>query len=252
MHLTQRQQKIIALLQENGQITVDELSELLFFFLFTIRRELEILQQYELIRRTHGGAVIKTRWDEGVPALIRESQETASKMQIAQAAASYINDGDHLFIDSSSTALLMADFLKDHSQLTVFTNGFQLASQLLHCPKIKTICTGGQLVSASHSFVGAHAQRFFEYYFADKLFFSSNSFSISHGVTDNSETETELKRQMVRHARQVFYLADASKIEHTSTYKICAASDIHMLITNASPDIFRKENTLPFQIHRII
>ena len=143
------------------------------------------------------------------------------------------------------------DFLKEHSQLTVFTNGFQLASQLLHCPKVKTICTGGQLVPASHSFVGAHAQRFFEYHFADKLFFSSNSFSLEDGVTDSSETEAELKHQMILHARQIFFLADASKMEHTSAYKVCNASDIHVLVTNASMDVFPRNHPLPFQVRRV-
>ena len=251
MHLTQRQQKIIALLQERGQIRVDELSELLFFSPSTIRRELEILQQYELIRRTHGGAVIKTRWDEGVPALIRESQEVSSKVKIAEAAAAYIHDGDHLFIDSSSTALMMADFLKEHSQLTVFTNGFQLASQLLHCPKSKPSVPAVSLSLLPTPLWAPHAQRFFEYHFADKLFFSSNSFSLEDGVTDSSETEAELKHQMILHARQIFFLADASKMEHTSAYKVCNASDIHVLVTNASMDVFPRNHPLPFQVRRV-
>lgn len=248
MHLTQRQQKIIAMLQQNGHVTVEELSKILFFSPSTIRRELEILQQYELIHRTHGGATLRNSWSEGVPALIRESQESNAKLKIAETAAQYIKDGDHVFIDSSSTALLIADFIKERSDLTVFTNGLQLTNILLHYPKIKTICTGGQLITTSYSFVGSHTQHFLEYYFADKLFFSSNSFSLSYGITDNSEKETELKRQMVLHSKQAFYLADASKIGYSSTYKVCNASDIYMLITNAKPKDFSSEKSLPFHI----
>ncbi len=248
MHLTHRQQKIIAVLQKNGHVTVEELSRILFFSPSTIRRELEILQQHELIHRTHGGAALRNSWSEGVPALIREAQEANAKLKIAEAAARHIQDGDHVFIDSSSTALFIADYLKERTNLTVFTNGLQLTNRLLHFPKIKTICTGGQLVTTSYSFVGSHTQHFLEYYFADKLFFSSNSFSLFHGVTDNSEKETELKRQMVQNCRQAYYLADASKIGCSSTYKVCNAAALYMLITNAGPELFSSEKSLPFQI----
>ncbi len=248
MHLTSRQQKILQLVQQRQQISVADLCRELYFSPSTIRRDLELLQQQELLLRTHGGAMLRSNWDSGVPSLLRETQEVAAKQRIGKAAVQFLRDGDRIFIDSSSTAYAMVDSLDPQLELTVFTNGLSLASKLSQFPKIKTICTGGQLIPSSQSFIGFHALRFLEYYYADKLFFSTNSFSLTMGITDMSEFESELKRQMILRAKQVFYLADSSKFETVSTYKICEASDIHTLITNAPASVFAQESELPFQI----
>ncbi len=248
MHLTSRQQKILHLLKQRQEISVTELCRELYFSPSTIRRDLELLQQQELLLRTHGGAILRNKWDSGVPTLLRETQEVAAKQQVGRAAVQFLHDGDRIFIDSSSTAYAMVDSLDPQLELTVFTNGLNLASRLSQYPKIKTICTGGQLIPSSQSFVGFHALRFLEYYYADKLFFSTNSFSLTMGITDMSEFESELKRQMILRAKQVFYLADSSKFETVSTYKICEVSDIHTLITNMPVSDFPQTGELPFQL----
>ena len=78
MHLTSRQQKILQLVQQRQQISVADLCRELYFSPSTIRRDLELLQQQELLLRTHGGAMLRSNWDSGVPSLLRETQEVAA------------------------------------------------------------------------------------------------------------------------------------------------------------------------------
>jgi len=118
----ERRKRIMRLIQENQSVLVPELSKLFNVTEETIRRDLEKLEAEGLLKRTYGGAVINENSSADIPLNIREITNIESKQAISMKVAEYIEDGDTLLLDSSSTVLQVAKQIKFKKKLTVITN----------------------------------------------------------------------------------------------------------------------------------
>ena len=233
MHLNNRQQSILALLQRHNAISVADLSEQLYFSPSTVRRDLETLEKENLLRRTHGGAALVADKNAEIPLDVRTGDNRAAKEAIARAAAGFVTDGDSLFMDSSSTVLRMLPYLAGRKDLTVITNGLKTAGELARHHGIRTVCTGGVLRERSLSFIGHHARAVLSGYNVNKLFFSARAISPEKGVSDIDADEAELRRIMLRGAERAFVLMDASKLDTLSLCHICGIGEVDALVTDA-------------------
>ena len=128
MKPNQRHQKIIELLLQNGQVSVDQLISLLQVSAVTVRNDLRTLQQQEKLIRTRGGAAvgklrsvrpIDTGTHRGLGQAASEAESFSSVQRIAQRAATFVREGDTILIDSSPLTLAMVDYLAPIKSLTV-------------------------------------------------------------------------------------------------------------------------------------
>lgn len=233
MDLNNRQLAILDMLKVQNSISISEFSSRLFFSASTIRRDLEVLESKNLVRRTHGGAVLVVDRNAEIPHSIRLADNSAAKSVIGKAAAGFVNNGDTIFLDSSTTALYLLPSLMDKTDLTVITNGLKTASALSQYRNIRTICTGGTLRENSLSFIGAHTRSCIDFYYVDKLFFSSRSISAKYGITDINEEEALVRREMLMHCNTAFALADSSKFGTLSRCNVCSCQKADFIITEA-------------------
>src|SRR5438552_503871 len=143
MKPNQRHQKIIELLLQNGQVSVEQLMSLLQVSAVTVRNDLKTLQQQEKLIRTRGGAAIgKLRTarpteagaGHGPGQTASEAESFSSVQRIAQRAAAFVREGDTILIDSSPLTLAMVDYLAPIKSLTVLTNSIFIATTLAHNP----------------------------------------------------------------------------------------------------------------------
>ena len=232
----ERQQAIIQFLKEKKSATVTDLSRSLFIGEATIRRDLEKLAKSNLVRRTHGGAVLTEGLDIEIPLAVREVEQKSEKNIIGALATQLVNDGDTIIIDSSSTALKMVPALRGKDRLTIITNGAKAVIELGESLHARVYCTGGVLRENSLSFIGQQARIFIENYSADILFFSCRGLSIEKGLTDSSEDEAELRRVMGKSSRKVILLCDHTKFDKIAFCKISDFEFINYLITDQKPD----------------
>lgn len=237
MKLNVRQNAILQLLQVQKAGSVEELSKKLFFSPSTIRRDLDKLEEAHLVRRTHGGVLLIEGRDAEIPLTVRENNNRTAKDIIAAKAAEFVNDGDSIIIDSSTTAFNMIKYLKNKKDLTIITNGAKAALSLGEMHQFDVYCTGGRLRKNSLSYVGTHARNTIQKFHADKAFFSARCISISRGITDISDEEAELRQIMVKHVSKSILLMDSSKIGNIALCSVCSLSDIDMLITDFGPHI---------------
>lgn len=233
MNLNSRQLSILDLLKTHKSLSVPKLSELLFFSASTIRRDLELLELENLIRRTHGGATMITDRNAEIPLTIRQEDNRISKEVIGRTAAEFIQSGDSIFLDSSTTVLNIIPNLAGKQDLTIITNGLKTAYELAQFHLFKTVSTGGYLRENSLSFIGGHTRDVLSKYNVDKLFFSTRAMSPIHGISDINEDEAELRRIMIAHANQTFILMDSSKLDKVSLCHVCGMKDIDVLVTEA-------------------
>lgn len=228
----ERQNKILQILEQRQVITVDELCSLLYSSGATIRRDLQILENNGVIRRTHGGAMHIDVGAQDFPMTLREQENLSAKETLAQKAFPLIKDGQTLFMDSSSTVCRLARRLTGFQRLRVITNGLKTASILAEIDGIEVYHTGGRLRDNAMSFTGTQAIEFVRMFNADYAFISCRGVDPEVGVTDSDEGEANLKRIYIQNAKRVVLLCDSSKLGQRFFCKISPLESIWKIITN--------------------
>ena len=208
MSYRDRQKQIIEILEKQGYVTVKYLTDALHYSSATINRDLNALQSQQLVTRSYGGVeLVRAPY---VPVFFRTHKMHAEKKYIGRAAASYVKDGDTIFIDGSTTAQCMEQYLIHRKNLTVVTNNIVLAANLSEY-EIKVVCLGGTIVEAPSMVYGTETVENVSHYKVDKMFFSTAAVS-SDGLIASGLYDLML-RAVAKHAGEVFYLVDHKKID---------------------------------------
>ena len=234
----ERQEAILKTMRHKHAVSVETLSRQFFVSAATIRRDLERLTKQGLIKRTYGGAVLLDGSSSDIPLPLREGENTGTKERLAGLAAQLLRGGGTVFLDSSSTVSRLVPHISALSGLTVVTNALKTALQLGEYRGVRVYCTGGLVRDNSISVVGLSARDFLAGCHADIAFFSCRGFSFETGVTEASDEEAGIKRQMIRSAAKRVLLCDKSKVGHTYFASICPIEAIDVLVTDAdfTPD----------------
>ncbi len=228
----ERKQQILDLLRRNNKVaTVEQLCKELFASGATIRRDLKDLEENKLIHRTHGGAVLVEGNSTEDPLIFREGQNSIRKQTIADLAVKHIQDGMTIFLDSSTTVLMLAKMLNRFSNIKVITNGIKTAMLLSDYSGLQLMCTGGILRENSKSLVGLSAKNFISHYNADIAFMSCRGFSIENGASEANEDEYYVKRQFIANSKKAVLLSDTSKMGSDFLCRLAPLSDFYEVIT---------------------
>ncbi|MDD4326800.1 MAG: DeoR/GlpR family DNA-binding transcription regulator [Eubacteriales bacterium] len=217
----ERQRMILEQVKKSRTVKVHELSAALFINEATIRRDLNVLEKEGHVKRIYGGAVLASGPDSELPFAYRQVRFAPEKKRIAERAAREVENGDTIFLDSSSTVAFMIPYLEDRKGLRIVTNGAKTVLWLASLTDAVIISTGGTLRENSLSFAGQNTHANLSEYFFDKVFFSCHAFSTEHGLMDSNEDEARLRKLIVSRSRKAYLLADSSKEGKTSFYKIC-------------------------------
>ena len=235
----QRQEKVLEFLKEKGAASINSLSSLLGVSEATIRRDLEELSEKDLVVRSHGGATYKKRigstlFEPGYDFRIHTNIE--EKSRIAFKAAGLIEDGESIILDSGSTTLQIAKYIKNRKGLNVVTNDIRIAMELVNVKSIQVMVSGGILREGLYTLIGPHAELLLENISADLAFMSSYAISES-GVTTTSPFQLPVKRKMIKAARKVILVADHSKFGKRLFTRVCSLDEIDEIITDNKLDI---------------
>lgn len=225
MYYSQRHEEILEILKLRNHVTVHYLAEQLHVSEPTIRRDLSVLEKNKRIRRTFGGAAIHDLTTDEVPLELRQTQSLQAKEQIARQALQYLQDGQVLFLDASSTVQCVVKHLKQFRDLTVITNSPKVSLMLAE-QNIRSFCTGGALLDKSIAYVGNYAENFVRNFNADVFLFSCRGLSDRGMLTDSSVEESNLRRVMMKHAKKRIFLCTSDKIGKAYLYNLCSLSDV--------------------------
>ncbi len=236
MFALERQKIILEKLNLDGAVWVSKLSTELGVTEETIRRDLEKLENQEVLVRTHGGAVPITDSSYEVSLEKRKQTNLIAKEKLAKAAAEHILPGDTIFLDSSTTTFYIAKEIKKIKNVTVISNSLRVINELSNVENIKTIGVGG-VVSNNQSTVGYLAENSIRNnFYAVKFFFSSKGVSPEAGILESNDQECAIKKQMLANSNEKYYLCDASKIGRVGFYKLTPIEQINYFITEAKLD----------------
>lgn len=230
MSTYKRESEYIRLLASRDH-TVKELAEKLFISEPTVRRDIALLKEKDLLTSKNGVVSLKVSFsDKRIPLFIRETEQNEEKVRIAERAAKHIKDGDVLMLDASTTAYHLLPHLVKFKNLILITNGAKTAIEAASIG-IKTICTGGELAPESFCYVGADAESVLRRYNADIAFFSCRGLSNDGRVTDNSILENGIRRIMMENSARSFLLCDKSKHGKVYINTLCHTKDLDGVIS---------------------
>ena len=201
----------------------------------TIRRDLEKLENEGLAKKTYGGAVLNESFNIDLPYTVRKKANVGSKQQIAETIAAMIEDGDHLILDASSTALFIARRMKDKKNITVITNSVEILLELSDRNGWKILSTGGRLKEGGLALVGYQAERMISTFHVDYAIFSCKGIDMEHGITDANESDAQIKKMISKAAKKRILAADHSKFDKISFTQVCELSEIDMIVTDEEP-----------------
>lgn len=224
----QRRHTILALLAEQGEVSVDALAQHFATSEVTIRKDLAALEKNGLLLRRYGGAV-------PVPQeLISEPTQPISphKQAIARAGVARIREHARIIIDSGTTTAAMIPQLGYKPGLVVMTNSLNVVNALRdieHEPVL--LMTGGTWDPHSESFQGQVAEQVLRSYDFDQLFIGADGIDLERGTTTFNEL-LGLSRVMAEVAREVIVMVESDKIGRRIPNLELPWGSVHTLITD--------------------
>jgi DeoR family transcriptional regulator of aga operon len=238
--VAERRNRILDLLRDQGRVTVEDLATRFATSLVTIRTDLATLEASGALERTHGGALLR-REDDDQPITVKQTRHHAEKVRIAKVAASLIQDGETIILDSGTTTAEIAKQIRrlEVQSINVITNALNIATLLADVPAVRLIMPGGILRPESNSLSGHMAEAALANLQADRLFLGADGLDPERGVMTPHLPEAQLNAQMIAISRQVIAVADSSKLMRRNISLIARVEQLHMLITDtgANPEV---------------
>ncbi|MCD7882147.1 MAG: DeoR/GlpR family DNA-binding transcription regulator [Lachnospiraceae bacterium] len=232
----ERRNEILEKLQTEKRVVVSELSAHYGVSEETIRRDLDKLEKEGYATKSYGGAVINENMSIDLPFNIRKNQNVRGKQMIASLAAALVENGDHIILDASSTAVFAAKALKETKErLTVLTNSMEVLLALTDTPEWELISTGGVMDERYLTFLGADAENAVRAHYADKVFFSCKAISRERGFMESRDSLAGIKRVMLSSGRQRILLADSSKFDRSAFSVVSDLHNVDIVVTDVKP-----------------
>jgi DeoR family glycerol-3-phosphate regulon repressor len=230
----QRQNLILAMVNQRGSVSITEMQRKLKVSRETIRRDLMLLADRNALRKTHGGALSLERSEPEIA--LREITNAEAKRSIGRRAAALVPDGASVILASGSTVQAVADALLTRQGLIVFTNSLGVCRKLAGHNRNRVHVLGGELQATNGATLGRDTTSMLAHYFADFVFVGAGAISPSGWLMDYTREEGELHGMMLQSARTAVIVADHTKFNRYAPVRVENFDKVTHLVTYRRPD----------------
>jgi len=234
-----RRTSLVELVQRNGFASLPDLVNQLAVSESTVRRDLDALEDVGLVRRTHGGAFYSGPTPNLPHFKQRQDAEWEKKKAIAQAAASLIEDGDTLLLDSGSTTYELARLLVGRP-LQIVTNSLPVANLFNTDASTDLIIVGGYVHARSGAVHGPYAKEMLGSIHVRRAVISAAGIN-DHGIFNTNRMHVETQQGMMTAADEVILVADSTKFGHKSLAHVCQLDMIQKVVVDCHIEDYWKE-----------
>lgn len=234
MFIEERHKEILAILSRDGRIKAREIEELFGVGFDTARRDLRLLEDKGLLKRTHGGAIPMLQVGFKAPKTYtpRDIVDIKSNyMAIALEAVTHIKKNDVVYITGASVGYFMVQNLPRNFEFTVATNSIIIADELRKYDNITTFIIGGVMTHKGHirnhfSILMIESMRF------DLSFLTAAAYSADFGMSIQSSDSVSVFHAVMNSSRKIIGLFPNEKMGRNAMLKICPPEAIHTVITD--------------------
>ncbi|MCJ7467284.1 MAG: transcriptional repressor AgaR [Maribacter sp.] len=227
-----RRSKILQILDDLGQVNVNDLSKEMEVSEVTIRNDLDKLEKSKLLVRAHGGA-FKT---SNIALAVSEKKNINYELKrlIGKKAITLIEDNDSIILDSGTTTFEISNNLQGFEKLTVISNALDIVNNLSKYKNLQVYMPGGFLREFSMSLVGPMAERNLKQLYCKKVFLGIDGIKPDVGVFTHHMEEAYLNQIMIDIAEEVIVVADSSKFKKSGLAFIADFHKIDKIVTDAN------------------
>ena len=226
-----RQSLIRDRVHSEGSVTVDQLVSVLGVSRMTVHRDLDALEAASVLRKVRGGATAlrSSLFESDFP--FRLTASMAAKDAIGQAAARFIEGGQAVICDESTTTMAALRAIDASEAITVITNCLPLMQYVNESTKHRLIGLGGDYVARYQAFLGIVCEQAITNVYADVLLASCSAVRGSSTYHQDQQI-VAVKRAMIRSAPTRLLLLDSSKVGVGALYHLGEIRDFTHLITD--------------------
>ena len=232
MSQQERMQEVLRMLETRDSVHVAELSKAFAVSEVTVRSDLSALARQGLVARVRGGVRPLQRGQSELGFDFRLRLEVERKRAIAKAAATMVDEGEAIALDSSTTAYYLALELRTKKELVVVTNGLLIAAALADAPGISVLVTGGMLRLHAMSLVGDVGADALRATRISKGFLGARGLAIDGGLMDLNPDEVRIKREMADVCERVIGIVDGTKWHRTALLPFVATEQVDAIVTD--------------------
>lgn len=235
MFIEERHQAILTIVNETGRISIGDIQEQFNVSVDSARRDLRILEEKGLLKRTHGGAipimqvgVLPSRYRDMKTMKVKENYDL-----IAKKAAEFVKENDIVYLTSGSVGFLMLKYLPKDIHYTLVVNSVTLAEELKYWDNITVYIVGGKMrLHGTTSLVDSLATSFVKNMHFDISFMTGAGVDASFGLSNGTDETATFQRAVIENTRRNLLLLPASKIGFKSFIKVCDVNKFDTLITD--------------------
>lgn len=227
--MKERHLEIIDYVSKGSRVEVNTLAKLLNISEVTIRKDLDYLADKGILKRERGFAVLKDSNDINY----RMAFHYKEKKKIACAAATLVEDGETIIIESGSTCALFAEEIAKHKKnVTIITNSVHIANYVGVSTDTEVILLGGNYQKQRQAVVGPITKCCVQQFSVDKIFVGTDGFSKELGFTGDNVILVDTLREMIAVANHTIVLMESEKFEHCGTVGFLPAKEVSQVITD--------------------
>ena len=232
--LNERQRAILEHARLFGEVEVDPLAESFKVTPQTIRRDLNQLCNLHLLQRVHGGALVHGGV-ENLGYAARAHIAAAEKNAIGKRVAELIPNDSSIFINIGTTTEMVAKHLQEHKGLLVITNNLNVVNTLRPSKTIDVMTAGGTVRREDGGIVGETTAEFFAQFKVDYAVIGASAIEKDGSILDFDIREVRVAQAIIKNARSVILVADATKFQREAPMRIANISEMEYFVTDETP-----------------
>lgn len=233
MFMEERHQEITEIIRTNSKITIAEITAKYGISDESARRDLRLLEQKGICKRTHGGAIVMQQVSVRPP-IDREFDKMPvfdNYREISRQAVTKIRENDVVYLTGGSFGYIMVSFLPKDIHYTVVVNSVDIAKELRAFENIDVYMVGGKM-RQSGSVVDSLANDFVSRLHFDVCFITGGGVTAEFGLSNGTDETATFQRTVIKNSRKKYLVIPSAKIGVDSFVKVCDAEAFDTIITD--------------------
>lgn len=233
MFLEERYERILEKVELEGRVKVKDLAKEFNVTEDCIRKDLRELENRQKLKRVYGGAIMQRTHQDIKSIEERKNINIDKKKNIAINAVNLINEGEFIFLDTSTINIeICKELIKSNKKVTVVTNMIEILFELKNSTNIKGICVGGEFNKEVGAIVGAAADRYIKKFIYDKSFIGVCGINKESGFISTIALEDgSTKKTIIECSNKSYLVMEKEKYNYDEFYKFARIDDIDGIIT---------------------
>lgn len=235
-----REAYLLNLLNSTSRISVSEVVEMFNVSEATARRMFSELEKSGKFVRNYGGIQLAGQLPD-YSFEIREKSFKQEKLRIGTLAASFVEDGDTIYLDCGTTLFQMTLALsarisnQEFNSLTIFTNSIANVQAIAPSPQCRVVLVGGEYNYKRRDFSGPLTEKYVAPFHFTKCFLGADGLNEKMGFSSNQFDISSLNSCVMSHSDHTYVLLDSSKFDRCSLVSYSPLESVEAVVTNAAP-----------------